>query len=583
MSHAQDMYQFWLNNPNLDEASKQELLAIADDKNEIEDRFYQELQFGTAGLRGVLGAGSNRMNDYTLARAAEGFARFFEKQGEDYMKRGIAVSFDSRHFSTEFAELTTRIFASHGIPVRLSDELRPVPFLSFAIRHFNCAGGVMITASHNPKKYNGFKVYGEDGGQLPPDGAAIVAAEMDKIKDPMALLKEVPALETLKAENAPIISMGDDLDQAYNEMVMKLAVNREAVKRHKDLSIIYTPLHGAGNKPVRRTLANLGFENVTVVPEQEKPNGDFPTCPYPNPEFREALEMGIALAEEKKADLLIATDPDADRTGVAVRTHDGDFVVLSGNQIGILLMDYVLDAKQRNGGIPDQSFCVTTVVSSRLPLRICENYGVDLYQVLTGFKFIAEQILIHDEEGDGHFQFGYEESFGYLAGTDVRDKDAVVSSMLIAEMAADSADHGETLYDRLEKLYKKYGYGAEKTLSLVREGKAGLEKIAEAMKEVRANKRSFFNKLPVRRILDYQELQILDVETGEITPIDYSRSNVLVFELEGLDWFACRPSGTEPKLKIYMGAYRADKAEAERELEALGKEAADRIIEVLDR
>lgn len=579
MTKAEQRYKSWVTHPRLDEATRQELLAIKSQTGEIEERFYQELQFGTAGLRGILGAGSNRMNDYTVARAAAGFAEYICRQGEAMKNRGVAISFDSRHRSTEFAQLSAHILASRGVRVLLSDELRPVPFLSFAVRHFHCAGGIMITASHNPREYNGFKVYGEDGGQLNPEAAAAVAEIMDSIEDPISLLQDAKDAKL----KAPIEAMGENLDSAYEEMVLGLSLCEDAVRRHSDLKIIYTPLHGAGNKPVRRTLSAVGFKQVMVVPEQEKPDGDFPTAPYPNPEFREALQMGIELAEKEKADLLIATDPDADRTGVAVRSASGDFVVLSGNEIGCLLMDFVLSAKKAEGGIPENAFCVTSVVSSRLPLAICEHYGVKVYQVLTGFKFIAEKIREYEEEGDGHFLFAYEESFGYLAGHDVRDKDAVVSSMLIAEMAADSADRGETLYERLQHLFSRYGYAAEHTLSFVREGISGQERIASVMAEIRSQMQDYFPELEIRRILDFSIPAAYDLASGEKTAIPYTNSNVLVFELDGLDWFACRPSGTEPKLKVYLGAYRDSKEKAEEALEKLKAAAAKPIEAALNR
>lgn len=581
MSLAEQNYQFWLNHPQLSPEARISLEALGRTPQQVEEAFYQDLQFGTAGLRGILGYGSNRMNVYTVARAAEGYARYLEKQGENARDRGIAISYDSRHGSLEFARLSARIFVSHGIRVRLADELRPVPYLSFAIRHFHCAGGVMVTASHNPREYNGYKVYDADGGQLTPEHAAAVAAEMAELRDPIAYYAALPAEDAMQA--SPLwTEMGADLDEAYDTQALTLSINPEAVQRHADLEIIYTPLHGAGNKPVRRILRKLGFNNVTVVPEQELPNGDFPTAPYPNPEYREALELGIRLAEKRHADLLIATDPDSDRTGVAVRSASGDFVVLSGNQIGILLMDYILSAKKERGELLPHSFCVSTVVSSRLPDRICAAYDVDLLRTLTGFKFIAEQIQKHDEEGDGHFLFGYEESFGYLAGQNVRDKDAVIASMLIAEMAAVSAEQNETLYERLQRIFQTYGYTAERTISLVREGKSGLEKIAAAMRAVRSRKETFFGSLPVHRIDDFDARQSLDPQTGETTALAYDRSNVLVYLLDGIDWFACRPSGTEPKLKIYMGTCRDDPAEAEAALEKLEKAVAGPIEAVLD-
>lgn len=581
MSIAMKRYQAWLENPAVDAESRKELEAIREDAAEIADRFYQELQFGTAGLRGVLGAGSNRMNMYTLCRAAEGFAQYYLDQGEAFCKRGLAISYDSRLFSPEFAELTARVFIGHGIRVYLVDELRPVPVLSYAIRHYDCAGGVMITASHNPQQYNGFKVYGEDGGQLPPDAAAIVAERMEEVVDAPACYQQVISREEALASDL-LVMLGEDLDQSYTEMLLALSISPEAVARHQDLTIVYSPLHGSGNKPVRRVLKALGFRKVLVVPEQEAPDGHFPTCPYPNPESREALRMGIDLAEEAKADLLIATDPDADRMGVAVRTSTGEFVVLSGNEIGLLLLEYILDAKAKAGKLPERSFCVSTVVSTKLSQRICEAYAVKLYKVLTGFKFIAEKILAHDEEGDEHFQFGFEESFGYLAGKDVRDKDAVVASMLIAEMAAESADHGETLYDRLQKIFARYGYAAEKTLAIESKGKVGLEKIAKAMEVLFSKKLELFADLGVTEVCDYLEGCCHDLQTGNCTPFDMAESKVLTFALSGLDWFAVRPSGTEPKLKIYGGAYDEDKEKAKARLERIMSRASEVIMDLME-
>lgn len=579
MTRAQKIYQEWLSNPQLSAEEKAELQAL--NPEEREEAFYQDLKFGTGGLRGILGLGTSRMNYYTVAQAAEGFARYLASKGEEVKQRGIAISYDSRHFSPEFAELSARIFVNHGIQVRLSDELRPVPFLSFAIRHFNCAGGIMITASHNPKAYNGFKAYGEDGGQLPVEVSNQVSAEIAKITDPIDFYHSVPSRAEL--EKSPCwLTMGQDLDQAYDEVALAHAINPGLVAKHKDLSIVYSPLHGTGNKPVRRLLAKLGFENVSVVPEQELPNGDFPTAPYPNPEVRETLELGIQLAEEKKADLLIATDPDADRLGLACRTREGDFVVLSGNQIGCLLLDYILGAKQAQGTLPEHSFVVSTVVSSRLPDAICAHYGVQLYRTLTGFKNIAAVMQEHDDEGQEHFQFGYEESFGYLVGKFVRDKDAVSASLLVAEMAAAAAEDGETVYDRLQRIYQRHGYAAEKTISLVREGIEGQERIKHAMQVVRSSKVDFFAPLQVEKISDFASSELLDLQSGQEYHLAQDKSDVLLYELEGSDWFATRPSGTEPKLKIYMGVTRPDKAIAEKDLAALEQMVADKIEKALD-
>ncbi|MGI6298285.1 MAG: phospho-sugar mutase [Saccharofermentanales bacterium] len=500
MSIATERYQLWISDPAFDEKTRRELLEIRDDANEIEDRFYKNLEFGTAGLRGILGAGTNRMNFYTVARATEGFARHLDTLGNALKQRGIVISYDSRLYSKEFAQLSAQIFTAHGIKVLLFDELRPVPMISFAIRYYEAAAGVMITASHNPAKYNGYKAYGEDGGQLPPDEASGVSKCMDEVVD-IARISRL-SMEEARARKL-LVDIGPEIDKAYNDMLLDLRIDTGVVARHKDMKIVYSPLHGSGNKPVRRILASMGFEAVMVVPEQEKPDGNFPTVAFPNPEERSALKLAIELAERESADLVIATDPDADRTGLCVRTAEGEYEVLSGNQIGLLLMDYILGAKTRAGILPPNSFCITTIVSTKLTRRIAEHYKVDLYETLTGFKFIAELIKDLDENGDGHFQFGFEESFGYLAGRDVRDKDAIVTSMLIAEMAAAAADRGWTLHDALNDLYKRYGQAAELTISIVREGKAGLELIRNGMNALRQEGILKLPGVPIIQMTDY--------------------------------------------------------------------------------
>ncbi len=552
MSRAQDLYRLWTTDQAFDAATRAELLAISKDPTEIEDRFYMDLAFGTAGLRGIIGAGTNRMNRYTVARASEGFARFLAGQGEEIRNRGIVISFDSRRFSKEFALLCAQIFVGHGVRVYLSDELRPVPVLSFAVRHYQAAGGVMITASHNPAKYNGFKAYGEDGGQLPPEAAEVVSSFMDAITD-------LPRLtwpdEASARRTGLLIDIGADLDSAYMAMLLKLSVDSAAVRRHHDMKIVYTPLHGAGNKPVRRILEAVGFTNVLVVPEQELPDPAFPTVKYPNPEERSALDLAIKLAQKENADLVIATDPDADRTGLCVRTGKGEYMVLSGNQIGLLLMDYILAAHRSAGTLPENAFTITSIVSTKLTRRIAEAYGVALFECLTGFKFIAELIKEHDEFGDMHFMFGFEESFGFLAGTDVRDKDAVVTSMLIAEMAASACDSGLTLYDQLQLLYRRYGFAGEKTIAITLEGKEGLDRIKAGMQALRQEKAVGIGDVPILAVNDYLQSERLDLATGTISPLALAKSDVLLYEMPGLDWFCVRPSGTEPKIKIYFGVY----------------------------
>ncbi len=564
MSIATERYQLWISDPAFDEKTRRELLEIRDDANEIEDRFYKNLEFGTAGLRGILGAGTNRMNYYTVARATEGFARHLDTLGNAFKQRGIVISYDSRLYSKEFAQLSAQIFTAHGIKVLLFDELRPVPMISFAIRYYEAAAGVMITASHNPAKYNGYKAYGEDGGQLPPDEASGVSKCMDEVID-IARISRL-SMEEARARKL-LVDIGPEIDKAYNDMLLDLRIDTEVVARHKDMKIVYSPLHGAGNKPVRRILASMGFEAVMVVPEQEKPDGNFPTVAFPNPEERSALKLAIELAERESADLVIATDPDADRTGLCVRTAEGDYEVLSGNQIGLLLMDYILGAKTRAGTLPPNSFCITTIVSTKLTRRIAEHYKVDLHETLTGFKFIAELIKDLDENGDGHFQFGFEESFGYLAGRDVRDKDAIVTSMLIAEMAAAAADRGWTLHDALNDLYKRYGQAAELTISIVREGKAGLELIRNGMSALRQEGILKLPGVPIIQMTDYLTHTVRTVDGELLAAPDLPPSDVLIYTLEnGIDWFCVRPSGTEPKIKIYFGFYGKDKAELEARL-----------------
>lgn len=564
MADFKKEYELWLNDPYFSEATRNELAAIAGDENEIYDRFYQNLSFGTAGLRGVLGAGINRMNEYTVAQAAEAFARYLSKLPAEERQRGVAISYDSRLRSDEFARLSASILAAHGIPSFLFDALRPVPVLSFTIRHLNCIGGIMVTASHNPAKYNGYKVYGEDGGQLPLEAADLVAREMAQIKD----YRELEWKDISHYDGTGLITIiSEDIDKAYNDMLLKLSISPDIVKKHKDMKIVYTPLHGAGNKPVRRVLKDIGFENVHVVKEQENSDGHFPTVEFPNPEERSALAMAIDLAEKEEASLVIATDPDSDRTGLAVRMPDGAYQVMTGNQIGLLLMEYILKSKHDKGQLPDKSFVVTTIVSSRLAKRICRHYNADLFLTLTGFKFIAEQIKLHDEEGDMHFQFGYEESFGYLAGTSVRDKDAVVASMLLAELAAVSAEEGMTLYDRMQKIYKEFGYASEKTYSIMAEGATGQEKIRQAMVSLRENKGQDLVGVKVQTISDFKTSEVLDTQTGQVDSLDYPESNVLLYEIDDMDWMCVRPSGTEPKIKIYFGAYADTAEEADKKRE----------------
>lgn len=568
MNKALETYKEWINNNDIDASSKEELLGIENDAKEIEERFYTDLDFGTAGLRGILGAGTNRMNIYTIALATAGYGKVISKRGKKAMEKGVAVSYDTRICSDQFAEMVVRVLCSMGIKVYLMEEGRPVPVLSYAIRKYGCIGGIMITASHNPSKYNGFKVYGEDGSQLNPKDAEKVKKEMENIDNTFAFAKSLKTLDSLHNQCA-VEYMGENLDKSYTDMLLALSINPEIAKKHSDMKIVYSPLNGTGNKPVRRVLKELGFNNVIVVPEQELPDGRFPTVKVPNPELRETMELAIRLAEKNEASLAIATDPDSDRTGLCVRDNKGEYRVLTGNQIGLLLMEYILDSKASRGELQKNSFCVSTIVSTKLSKIICDYYGVELYEVLTGFKFIGEKIKELDEFGEQHFQFGFEESFGYLAGTNVRDKDAVVSSMLLSEMAAVSEEQGETLFDRLERIYDKFGYAAEKTVAITREGMEGKRQIEKALENLRKDYNML--KIEAESVKDYLEGYEYIMATGEKKKLDLPSSNVLIYELGGIDWLCVRPSGTEPKLKIYFGFYGEDKEAAEEKLERISK------------
>ena len=565
-----DTYEFWRTNPYFDEDTRAELEGIKDDAKEIEDRFYKDLEFGTAGFRGVLGAGTNRMNIYTVAKASAGLAQFIIKSGPEAMSRGVVICYDSRHYSPEFAQITATTLAAYGINVKLSDELRPVPLCSYSVRFYNAFAGVMITASHNPSKYNGYKVYGEDGGQVPPEAADIILKSIESITD-ITTIRKMDLQDAM--DKGLVVKYGEEVDAAYTEMLSKLVIDQASIDRQKDMSIVYTPLHGSGNKPVRRILDRVGFKNIHIVKEQELPDGSFPTVSVPNPENPEALSMAIELAKKTDASLVFGTDPDSDRIGVAAKCF-------TGNQMGLLLLDYVLDSKKKLGTLPENSFAVTTIVSTKLAASVCKAFGVKLQETLTGFKFIGERIKIDDEFGDKHFQFGFEESYGYLSGVDVRDKDAVVAAMLICGMAAQSFDMGETLVDRLERVYAKYGYGFENTVSFTLEGKEGIEKIGSAISSMRAELESakdlasaagLIGGPEVKAVRDYQNsIRYEFTKDGvKTTPIDLPKSNVLLYELggdKGLDWACARPSGTEPKLKVYFGIYDADRSRAEANL-----------------
>lgn len=543
-------YEAWLGYGALEPQMKAELEAIAGDETEIKERFYKELEFGTAGLRGILGAGINRMNIYTVRRATQGLASFIVSCGQEAMDSGVVISYDSRINSTLFAQETARVLAANGIQVYLSNRLRPVPELSFAVRHYGAAAGVMITASHNPPKYNGYKVYGKDGGQLPLAEADTVLQYIEKT-DIFSGVKLCDLDEAIAAGNVKVF--GDELDDAFLDEVVKQQINPEVMQVMKDFQMVYTPIHGSGNIPVRKVLERIGVKHVELVKEQVEPDGNFPTVDSPNPENRSALELAIALAKEKDIDMLIGTDPDCDRVGVAVRDDNGEYLPLTGNMVGALLVNYVLAGKKLNHTLPENGVVIKTIVTSRMTDAICKDYGVEVMNVLTGFKFIGEKIKEFEQTGDHTYVFGFEESYGYLAGTHARDKDAVVASMLIAEMAAWYKMRGMSLYQGLCELYQKYGTYRERLLSVTLEGADGLEKISQIMTEIRANPPKQVAGLEVVKVADYDNNTVKDLVTGTITETGLPKSNVLVFDLQQDTWVAMRPSGTEPKIKFYFG------------------------------
>jgi len=561
-------------NDYFDAETKKELLSIKDNPKEIEERFYKDLEFGTGGLRGIIGAGTNRINIYTVRKASQGLADYIKSLG--LQDRGIAIAYDSRYKSPEFALEAAKVFAGNGIKAFLFDELRQTPELSFTVRHLNAAAGVVITASHNPKEYNGYKVYGEDGGQLPVEASNKVISYINKIED----ITQVKVMEKDEAiEKGLLRIIGKEIDDEYISKLKTLSVNPElAAEIGKTFKIVYTPLHGTGNKPVRRILDEIGFKNVLVVKEQELPDSEFSTVKSPNPEEREAFELAIELAKKENVDLIIGTDPDCDRVGIVVRNKEGEYVPLTGNQTGCLLLEYILSQKKQRGELPENGFVVKTIVTTELARAITDAYNVELVEVLTGFKFIGEKIKQLDEFGDKKYLFGFEESYGYLAGTFARDKDAVVASMLIAEMAAYYKSRGLTLYEGLMELLEKYGYTLEGITSFTLKGKDGVEKIKSAMKNLRENRVVKFGEYEAVAVRDYLTSERYEVATGAKEKLTLVESDVLYYELKDKAWFCIRPSGTEPKIKIYYGVTEKSMDAAKEKL----KHLQDNVLSVIE-
>ncbi len=550
------LYNSWLENATEDKDLITELESIKGDENEIYERFYTALKFGTAGLRGVIGAGTNRMNIYVVRQATQGLANYVLSK---YGKGSVAISHDSRIKADLFMNEAARVLAANGIKTYITTELQPTPVLSYLVRYFKCQAGIMVTASHNPAKYNGYKAYGEDGCQMTDNAAAAVYDEIQKLD----MFNDVKTMDFDEAIEKGLIEYVDDsVYETYLDEVMKQQVN-PGICKGSGLKVVYTPLNGAGNKLVRKILNRIGVEEVTVVPEQEMPDGNFTTCPYPNPEIREALAKGLELCEKVKPDLLLATDPDSDRVGIAVKDFDGSYRLISGNEDGVMLTNYILSCKKEQGVLPENPVVVKTIVTTKLINKLCEKYGCELKNVLTGFKYIGEVILNLEKKGEeNRYLFGFEESYGYLAGTYVRDKDAVVASMLICEMTAYYRKQGISLAQMIDDLYKEYGYYLNQTFAFEFEGAAGMQKMSDIMSSVRADLPKAIDEYKVVKVSDYQLKKETDLITGETTDITLPTSNVIALNLEGDNGVIIRPSGTEPKIKLYITAVGKDKDDA---------------------
>ncbi|MXP74008.1 phospho-sugar mutase [Lachnospiraceae bacterium WCA-9-b2] len=573
-----ERYEGWLNDPYFDDATKEELRSIANDDNEIKERFYKDLEFGTAGLRGIIGAGTNRMNIYTVRKATQGLANYIISK--DGQKKGVAIAYDSRRMSPEFADEAALCLGANGIKAYVFDSLRPTPELSYAVRSLGCIAGINITASHNPPEYNGYKVYWEDGAQItPPHDKGI----MDEVK----AVEDYNTVKTMGLEEAKAAGMyeviGSSVDDGYIAELKKQVIHQDSIDAvGNELKIVYSPLHGTGNIPARRILEELGFKNVYVVKEQELPDGEFPTVSYPNPEAKEAFELGLKLAKEVDADLVLATDPDADRLGVYVKdAKSGEYKVLTGNMSGCLLADYEIGQRKATKGLPEDGYLIKTIVTSNLADAIAKGYDIGLIEVLTGFKFIGQQILGFETTGKGSYLFGFEESYGCLIGTHARDKDAIVATMALCEAAAYYKTQGKTLWDAMVDMYDKYGYYKDDIQSITLKGIEGLQKIQEILETLRKNPPAEVGGYKVVKARDYQAETIKDIATGEVTGTGLPKSNVLYYDLTDDAWLCVRPSGTEPKVKFYYGIKGSSLADADEKSAKLGEEVLSMINKML--
>lgn len=564
-----DVYQQWYSDAYFDEDTKKELLDIAGDEAEIEDRFYRRLEFGTGGLRGVIGAGTNRMNIYTVRQATQGLANYIISQnGQD---RGVAIAYDSRRMSPEFADEAALCLNANGIRTYRFESLRPTPELSFAVRQLGCISGIVITASHNPREYNGYKVYWEDGAQITPPHDKNILVEVAKVTE----FSQVKTMDKEQAQKEGLyVTIGKEIDDLYMEQLKKQSIHPEIIqKAARDIKIVYTPLHGTGNLPVRRVLKELGFEHVYVVKEQELPDGSFPTVAYPNPEDAKAWELALKLAKEKDADIVLATDPDADRLGVYAKdTKTGEYISFTGNMSGMLIEEYIMRERTAAGTMPENPAFVETIVTTDMGKAVAADYGVAVVEVLTGFKYIGEQIKLFEQEHSYHYIFGMEESYGCLAGTYARDKDACVAVMMLCEVAAYYKLQGKTLWDAMLAMYEKYGYYKEGLATLTLKGIDGAKQIQDKMSSARSNPPKELGGLKVLAVRDYKEDTRKDLMTGEVTETGLPKSNVLYYELEDNAWCCVRPSGTEPKIKYYFGVKGASLGDANEKLEGLKKD-----------
>ena len=568
----EETYTIWNKRPDLAPEVREDLDKIANDNEALEDAFYTPMEFGTAGMRGLIGAGINRMNIYTVRQATEGLARFMDTLDEETKLRGVAISYDSRHMSQEFAFEAARVLGAHGIPSFVFESLRPTPELSFTVRHLHAYAGIMITASHNPKQYNGYKIYGEDGAQMPPKESDMITNYIREVDDLFAV--EVADKDALINDNTLQV-IGSEVDEVYLENAKEVTIDRELVAEEgKTMKLVFTPLHGTGGMLGEKALRQAGFEDFTMVPEQAMPDPEFPTVEHPNPEFTEAFDLAIKLGKSQKADLLVAVDPDADRLGAAVRQPDGEYELLTGNQIAALMLNYILTARKKAGNLPANGALVKSIVSSEFAAKVAADFGIETINVLTGFKFIAEQIQHFEETNEHSFMLGFEESYGYLIRPFVRDKDAIQSLVLLAEVAAFYKKQGKNLYDGLQELFEKYGYFAEKTIALTFDGIEGAQEIKDLMAKFRQELPTDFAGYKVIAAEDYQASSRQDAE-GNVTTINLPKSNVLKYFLEDGTWIAVRPSGTEPKINFYIGTQGTSEADAQAKCEKFEKAIND--------